>query len=174
MRTKDTILSDPEIADVSLASDVIRAGLAYWMSRKGSGEMPSRTDIDPMDIPRLLPNVVMVDILSDPLDYMERVVGQTILANSSRNFTKIPWREIPGRGPDSSIWQTMDRVRSKRKIDISRIPYVGPNKDFLRIEVLSCPLSDDEGTVIKILCFVEFLLKNPNAKTRSVTPFSPL
>lgn len=112
-----------------------------------------------MDIPGLFPNVVLTDILFDPLDFMERVVGDNIMSNSTRNYTGIPWRNIPGRGEDSTIWQTMDRVRTSREPDLRRIPYVGPNKDFLEIEVLSCPLSDDHGKIIKILCFVDFMQK---------------
>ncbi|MGC2411407.1 MAG: PAS domain-containing protein [Stellaceae bacterium] len=47
----------------------------YWKSRCRNREMPSRRDIDPIDVPRLLPFIFLVDVLNDPRDFRFRLTG---------------------------------------------------------------------------------------------------
>jgi len=56
----------------------IRALLAYWSSRRKPGRLPGRRDLDPLDIPRLLPWLFLVDVLReapDALDFRYRLIG---------------------------------------------------------------------------------------------------
>lgn len=136
---------------------ITQAGYRYWLDCAGQKQMPSRADIDPMRIPRLLPNVVLIEVRHAPLDFIERVVGETVLRHSNRNSTGIPWREFPGRGPDSEIWAHYEKVAQSGRPLVERVPYVGPHRDFLRVELLSCPLSKDDSTVDRILSFVDYI-----------------
>ena len=40
--------------------------LEYWRGKCDGRAMPARADIDPLEIPRLLPYVYLVDVLDDP------------------------------------------------------------------------------------------------------------
>lgn len=48
---------------------------AYWKSRCRDRQMPSRSDIDPIDVPTLLPCIFLVDVLNDPRDFRFRLAG---------------------------------------------------------------------------------------------------
>lgn len=54
----------------------------YWESRRRGCFAPARPDIDPMDIPGLLPMVVLLDVVPDPdgaaADFRFRLVGTWI------------------------------------------------------------------------------------------------
>jgi len=57
--TTDGQVIDPEPL---LLAPSLQPLLAYWKSRSPEGRMPARADIDPLDIPRLLPFLYLVDV----------------------------------------------------------------------------------------------------------------
>jgi len=50
----------------------------YWRSRCRGGALPSRRDIDPLDIPELLPNVFLLDVIGDAEDFVFRLAGSLV------------------------------------------------------------------------------------------------
>lgn len=64
--------------------------LAYWMRcRRLTGQVPGRKDIDPLEIPRLLPWVNLVDVHRQPdgLTFRHRLVGTGIVDAWDRDST---------------------------------------------------------------------------------------
>ena len=53
----------------------IREFAEYWMSIHPGDRLPSRTHFDPIDIPSLLPNLVLVDVTREPIRFMVKVSG---------------------------------------------------------------------------------------------------
>jgi hypothetical protein len=49
---------------------------SYWLSKRGARIMPARGDINPADIPRLLPHLIIVECAGDQFRY--RLVGSAI------------------------------------------------------------------------------------------------
>src|SRR5215470_6786814 len=47
----------------------------YWNTRRGAKSMPSRSDIDPVDLKPMLPNLILIDVVPDPRRYVYRLVG---------------------------------------------------------------------------------------------------
>lgn len=51
----------------------------YWSGKIVGGRLPSRRDIDPVEIPRLLPNLFLLDVIAGPpARYRFRLVGTRI------------------------------------------------------------------------------------------------
>src|SRR5215813_1374292 len=51
----------------------------YWRLKGAAKPMPGRADIDPLDIPRLLPNVFLMDVVpGNPRRFRFRLVGTRI------------------------------------------------------------------------------------------------
>ena len=50
----------------------------YWRSHCRGGVVPSRRDIDPLDIPDLLPNVFLLDVVGDAEDFVFRLAGSMV------------------------------------------------------------------------------------------------
>ena len=57
-----------------------RLGLlhAYWSSKLAGRPMPSRSDIDPVEIPKLLPWIMLVDVDDGGANFRYRLVGSEI------------------------------------------------------------------------------------------------
>ena len=78
-------------------SQVLRDVHAYWERKRGDRRMPARDDLDPLDFPALLPNVILVD----EIDFGEE--GQTIqdeyaaaATEANAIFTDHRFRELGG------------------------------------------------------------------------------
>lgn len=59
----------------------------YWVSISPAGGLPARKDLDPLDIPKLLPFIYMLDVHYDPLRYKVRLVGTGIIRKTGREST---------------------------------------------------------------------------------------
>lgn len=51
---------------------------AYWSSLRRNGALPSRADLDPARIKRLLPTVSLTSVLRAPRDYRVRLAGTAL------------------------------------------------------------------------------------------------
>lgn len=59
----------------------------YWRAKWQDGRLPGCTDIEPLDIPALLPQVYLVDVEREPLRFRFRLVGTRIVAWLGRDTT---------------------------------------------------------------------------------------
>ncbi len=71
----------PLSAPVSYHLDLYR----YWLSKCGSRSMPARSDIDPAEIPALLPYLSIVDRIGGQFRY--RLVGTAVAEQFGRDLT---------------------------------------------------------------------------------------
>jgi len=62
----------------SLPDRKLRRLYDYWKSRHRDGACPSRRDIDPVDIPDLLPNIFLLDVIGDAQDFVFRLAGTLV------------------------------------------------------------------------------------------------
>ncbi len=62
---------------------------AYWRTRRPEAEdrLPSRADIEPSDIPPLLPHLYLLDVIEDPLRFRYRLVGTKLVYAGNREMT---------------------------------------------------------------------------------------
>ncbi|HET8726280.1 MAG TPA: PAS domain-containing protein [Alphaproteobacteria bacterium] len=147
----------PLIQDAfELSSPRLRQAYAYWDGKRLGRRMPARRDLDPLDIPTLLPNVMLLDVLSDPLDFRYRLIGTEVRSRFHRDYTGVRLSELPDKGRGSIVWQNSEQVVIS-KAPFSRMPpYVGPDEYVRGGENLLLPLSDDDETVNMIFQVIEF------------------
>lgn len=63
----------PQPADCG--SEVVRQMLEYWQHKRHGRRMPSRADLDPLEMRRALGHIIMIEIHQDPLRFRTRLVG---------------------------------------------------------------------------------------------------
>ena len=139
-----------------LRYDSLRRGLAYWHSKRRGRPMPARRDLDPIEIPHLLPWVLLIDVLCDPLDFRYRLIGTEVVAVSRRDFTGFRFSELAGKGPESVLWDNCLTVVRTRAPFSRRPPYIGPCDDVLSGQNLLMPLSSDGETVDMIFQLIAY------------------
>lgn len=77
------------IADIP--DDRLQMLARYWFSKTLSGDVPRRADIDPLDFPTVLPNVMLLDRIAgrsaDDDRYRFRLVGTHVALYTGRELT---------------------------------------------------------------------------------------
>lgn len=68
----------------------LRRAWDYWNAKRGSRPMPARRDIDPTEIPDLLPYLVLTEVLQEPPWLRYRLVGTRQVALRGRDPTGQP------------------------------------------------------------------------------------
>ncbi len=132
----------------------VTAGLQYWEERRGERRMPARADIDPLHIPALLPQVFLIDVRRDPLDFGYRLLGTQIVRHSAADYTGKSLRDLPAQCPPSQMWSLFQRVVEEGRPFTAEVPYLHlPGKT---VEILAAPLSVDGTNVNMIFGVVQF------------------
>lgn len=140
----------------TVSSEIVKRGYAYWRSRCGP-KLPSRASIDPIDMPALLPHVVLHDIKREPPDFLYRLIGTEVRRHMSEDRTGQWMSSITGQQPPSQIWNNLLNIVAAGRPILNHTPYVGPHRDFVQMESVQLPLAADGVNVDMILVFVDFL-----------------
>lgn len=127
----------------------------YWLSRRNGKIMPARRDIDPLDIPRLLPHVALTDVCYDPLRFRFRLIGTGIVAMAGRDATG-KWLDqaLYGNKLDQMLWGFRTCVEEKSPVAI-REAVLFVDREWVVVEVLFLPLGEADGVVNMVLSGVK-------------------
>ena len=135
---------------------LLRQLLSYWNSIKGVRAVPSRKNFDPLDIPRLLPHVILVEVLRDDLhqsfeDFRFRLIGTYVEDRLRDRYTGRRLSQIDGKGPGSKVWETYVAVEHDKKPKVITQNYVGPQDNIKGTQEIFLPLSSNGNRVDFIL-----------------------
>lgn len=127
----------------------------YWRARVTDRGLPARSDINPADFARLLPNVSLIDV--EGSRFKVRLAGTRLrdiydAEVTGRYLDELDW------GDKAEYWMSAYRrvVQNRRPAQgIVRSPRTG--KDHLVQFWLRLPLSQDGSEVSMILCYDSFV-----------------
>jgi hypothetical protein len=133
------------------ASNNVRELYLYWHGKCRGGRLPRRTDIDPLDIPRLLPYLTIVEVVKDERRYVYRLVGTKEVEIRGQDPTgKSVAEAYYGPSVDEAhMFYDQAVVTAGPVYDDS--PFIGPEGRYNDDEMLFLPLSDDGARVTRIL-----------------------
>ena len=132
---------------------------AYWQRKRGARVMPARADIEPAEIKRLLPGMLLVDVRPSPdgaLDFVYRLVGT---------------REVDMRGHDPTGKRVADAYYGKsadlvtacyRRVVETCQPFLDddcfhlPGQEWSPSASIYLPLSSDGAQVAMVLVYSSF------------------
>ncbi|MPZ11120.1 MAG: PAS domain-containing protein [Kiloniellaceae bacterium] len=139
----------------------------YWWSRCRNGAMPSRRDIDPLDIPDLLPNLFLLDVVGNAEDFVFRLAGSLVEDAFSMPLRGKSITEIQkAAGTPIPVAQHIEVARGGGpRYREGSVLVAG--RDHLRTQRLLLPLSTDGGTVDVLMGGAIFLLGNGIRETRA-------
>ncbi len=70
-----------------IIDDRHKALLDYWTGKREQRLMPDRSDVDPIDIPKLLPDIGLLDVIDGGRRFYFRVVGSNINRSFGHDYT---------------------------------------------------------------------------------------
>jgi hypothetical protein len=143
----------PEAVFIDAPRDAdLRTLYEYWDTVRGDRPMPRRADIDPSEIPRLLPYVIMHNALPGGGGYTIRLVGEEVVRLNGSNGTGRQAGSIMTPHGAEIMTRILDAVAAERapKFRAGRV-YWHPDKTYRDFEARFLPLSPDGETVNIIL-----------------------
>ena len=147
-------MADPDfIAD---CHERVRAVYRYWDGKRNGRLMPSRADLDPLEIPRFLPDICLVDVVPDARKYVYRLIGTNEAAMRGRDPTGLAVGEGYFGTSAQSVFLNYDGVTESRAPRIDRDPSITSDDRFIKHESIFLPLSDDGEHVNMILVFTVY------------------
>ena len=134
----------------------VRAIYRYWDGKRRGRRMPARADLDPVDIPRFLPDISLVDVVPDARKYVYRLIGTNEAAMRGRDPTGKPVGEAYFGTSKQSVFLNYDAVTETRAPRLDRDPSITADNRFIQHESIFLPLSDDGENVSMILVFTVY------------------
>ena len=95
-----------DLALSEIGSAMIQQFHRHWLQICGTGRLPKRSDIDPANFKRILPNVILTDIEGDPFRVRYRLCG-TRIAEFCGNLTGRYLDEFAS----NDVWSTAAYLR---------------------------------------------------------------
>jgi hypothetical protein len=145
--------ADATAASESAASPITDARLGqahdYWRRKAAGRAMPRRADIDPTEIPKLLPDVMLVDVLPEGR-YRYRLIGTENTQAQGMNATGRYLDEVlPGPEYKGHVIALYDECVFSRRALYSECLFMSPQQRATErhTKVLFMPLAEDGDTV---------------------------
>jgi hypothetical protein len=124
----------------------------YWSTKRGARKMPSRADIDPLDMTFIMGNVILVDVIAGtPLGFRIRLHGTNLVERVHYELTgkmlddlpQVQFRDLT-RKNFTKVAKTAEPLRAlnDRVLD----------DQLARYETVILPLSGDDTRVDMLLC----------------------
>ncbi|MEC9346114.1 MAG: PAS domain-containing protein [Pseudomonadota bacterium] len=143
-----------------LTSPVTTAALDHWLALVRNGRLPGRQHLDPAGMVPFLPHVLLMDVDRQAMDFRYRLVGKRVRYHLFRDPTGLWLSEIPHQKAPSVIHSAMSEAVRRRVPIIGEAPYVGPQREYKKVEDIQVPLARDGRNVDMLFIVVDYILKS--------------
>ena len=130
--------------------------LGYWQAKRRGRPAPDKDDIDPIDLPRLLPDIALLDAAPPGGVFRYRLAGSRAVAMLGREPRGLTQRDLHENPTDPAVLRVMDRA--EREFDWVARELVGgfrttalamPDREHVEWARLVLPLSASTGAALK-------------------------
>ncbi len=137
--------------------DKILSFYNYWDSKRHGRMMPSRSDLDPIEMKTFLSSLILVDVKHEPLNFIYRLVGTKEVSARGFDPTGCEVREgVLGTTVEDVL--TNYEIVSEKKCPVFDQEGVLSEVASLRQgDVIFLPLSDDDDTVNMVVAYTNFI-----------------
>ena len=157
--TREVRLAGGHAAASPFTDPRLEAAYHYWRRKAAGRPMPSRADIDPIEIPRLLPDVMLVDALPEGR-YRYRLIGTENARAHGINATGRYLDEVlPSPDYKRHVLALYDECVQAHRALYSECLFLSPERSApeRHTKVLFMPLSED-GDRVNIVFVVQVFL----------------
>ncbi|MBL6952396.1 MAG: PAS domain-containing protein [Alphaproteobacteria bacterium] len=145
--------------DLECRDPTLLAVRRYWDEKRGQRVMPSRGDIDPMDIVGHLGNIVLIDVERAPFRLRYRLIGTEITEVMQRDSTGKYYDEIYPPELLEKIYASFHWIFANKAPLRTHGEAFYPDRNIYGYETLNLPLSNDGEVINMILGVLAFHLK---------------
>jgi hypothetical protein len=139
-------------ASPSLRHPELQQLLEYWRGKRNARPVPTRSSFDPVEIPSLLPHLMLTEAVEGGEDFRYRVVGTAVVEAAGMDFTGRRQQELLPPGPyrDYVLGLSQTVMREQRPL-YSESSYRCQLLSDRWTSRLMLPLAREDGTIGFIL-----------------------
>jgi hypothetical protein len=142
-------------APFDLVDPSLRQLYDYWQARCRGRRMPSRADMDPLEMSFILGHLVLADVLFDPLRFRIRLHGSELVRRVGYELTGKMLDELPASDYRALVEQSFTRVvETRAPAHYLRDRVI--DERLRRYEALLLPLSRDERSVEMLMVGIRY------------------
>jgi hypothetical protein len=130
--------------------------IAYWQGKHRDGKLPARRDIEPADLKPILAQMLLIDVLREPLDFRYRLAGTLSYDIFGYDLTGKRVRDIEPAEWAEAVWQSMETIVRTRQPQFVRLDFETQEGNRRSYRVVRLPLADDGETVDCIVLMSDF------------------
>lgn len=153
-----------------LSSEKVIALHEYWCAARGNRQFPRRADIDPIDIARLLPNLMLSEIERDPLRIWYRVVGTAVVARTGLDFTRRYLDDTPFADATAAWRRLYEEMLETGEPIFGQDFVIMPGGAPLHSEFCMLPLARDGVTIDLCLAMEDYSAGDSLGTPRRIYP----
>lgn len=139
----------------------LRDFMAYWESKRNGG-IPDRADIDPVEIPKLLPNVLLIDVIGQPaFDFHYRLLGTAIVEVDGVDYRGSKLSEmVPSTSAFRHIWEHhLNAAAGKVELRLDSLRWTrDDSRDHVDYLILLLPLRRGGAAVETLFGFIHYMM----------------
>ncbi len=91
-------------------NEVLRRMYEYWLEKSRGRRLPDRTDLDPGEIPAMLPYLSIVEAVGDPPRYRYRLIGTNVVEALGFNPTNLFVDDLPDEAAATFLKNLLSEV----------------------------------------------------------------
>lgn len=128
----------------------------YWQRKLNGRRMPARPDIEPLDLKPVLPQLVLLDVQSAPLDFRYRLAGTRTYDIFGFDLTGRSVRDLEPRALSEGLWASLAALVRDGQPQHEHLQFTTGDGYARSYRVLRLPLGADGATVDRILVLTTF------------------
>lgn len=145
-------------------SQVLRDVHAYWERKRGDRRMPARDDLDPLDFPALLPNVILVDVMPPDGRLKVRLVGTLVVQMFGGDYTGKYLDEIDFGEEGQTIQDEYAAAATEANAIFTDHRFRELGGHTFDIERVILPLSDDGASATMLMVVLDFTQRHERSE----------
>lgn len=128
----------------------------YWQRKLNGRRMPARSDIEPLDLKPVLPQLVLLDVQASPLDFRYRLAGTRTYDIFGFDLTGRSVRDLEPRPFSEGLWASLADLVGNGQPQHAHLQFTTKDGYARSYRVLRLPLGVDGVTVDRILVLTTF------------------
>lgn len=125
---------------------------SYWNSRSQNGALPLWKDLNWVDVPAVIPNLVVISIKGEPPVFTTIMTGTNVIAEIGQDNTNIHVHELAGA--DAIIERFAFLLANRTGYFLSDAPVTWASNDYKNHSALMLPATGADGNITHLVGWV--------------------
>lgn len=124
----------------------------YWKSRSRDGALPLWKDFNLVDVPKLVPNLILIEAGENPTVFRIKMVGTKLIQVGGRDGTGLDMGQY--KGTERGVDRLAQVVASDCGYYLSNAPVDWSDRGYKEHSALMLPTTDENGKVTHLVGWI--------------------